>query len=103
MTIHEIEAEVLKLPEQDRRDLIDRLKASLDDPARPRRQGSIWDMDITPVGARNGEAASNEELEITLTTPKPGCSIWDMGRNPGHGGPADGSLNHDRYVYESDG
>jgi len=65
MSIQEIEAEALKLPEAERAELVERLLASL----------------------ANSEPTEDED------------PIWGLGRNPVDTGVADGSTDHDRYLY----
>jgi hypothetical protein len=66
MSIHEIEIEALKLPEDERARLAERLLASL-----------------------------NRERVPTGEYP-----IFGIGRNPVACGVTDGSVEHDRYIYQ---
>ncbi|HEX8276267.1 MAG TPA: hypothetical protein VF615_26745 [Longimicrobiaceae bacterium] len=64
MTLREIEAEALKLPEQERALLAERLLASLREPAGPVADDPIWGLGTAPVvsGVSNGSVEHDRHL-----------------------------------------
>ncbi|MEW5931035.1 MAG: hypothetical protein AB1941_26525 [Gemmatimonadota bacterium] len=64
MNLREIEAEALKLPEQERALLAERLLASLGEPAGPIADDPIWGLGTAPVitGASDGSVEHGRHL-----------------------------------------
>jgi hypothetical protein len=86
MTRKEIETAALSLPAPERVRLGEALLASVG-------RGTAGELASTAVEVPTSTHG------ITLSQPK--RSIWDMDITPRDGGPADGSVNHDAYLYEN--
>jgi hypothetical protein len=95
MTVQDLEAEVLKLPAEDRARIAETLLASLP-PSEEDEEDPIDGFGKSPVrgGSPEGNGARKREQPVGKR------SIWGLGSSPVDCGVTDGSVNHDKYFYD---
>ena len=95
MTVQDLEAEVLKLPAEDRARIAETLLASLT-PSEEDEEDPIDGFRKTPVADGSPEGTGTKEREHPIGD----RSIWGLGSSPVDCGVTDGSVNHDKYFYD---
>lgn len=95
MTVQDLEAEVLKLPAEDRARIAETLLASL-----PQSEDDVEDP-IDGLGKNPVRGGGPKEFGVRKREEPVGKrSIWGLGSSPVDCGVTDGSVNHDKYFYD---